>query len=295
MKPNDSIVMIGAPESGKTNYLGRLWGALEDENEKTKLRATGKSDDIRYAVDALRHLLQGEFVPRTEKNGDVDERQCLIPVAWEHEGEERQAELLVPDVSGEIWESSVLTNELPEAWMKSVQGSIGALLFIRVASSLNRPSLDWVTRQELLKISGEVDDAEREAFQIPTDVQLCEFLRFLEFALGKHADVAKPRVAVLVAAWDLVDEERAQQGPTVYLEKEYPLFAGRLTDVSSLEVEAFGVSVVGGDFADPDFQTRYLDKTIDEFGYVVTDSDSGQPDDDVTTPVRWVLDAKAQR
>ena len=291
--PNDSIVMIGAPESGKTNYLGRLWGALQDE--KTNMRATQQPDDIRYVFYALSFLLQGEFPPRTQKSVDVDERHCLIPVAWEHKGKTRRAELLIPDVSGEIWEESVLTNELPEAWMKSVRRSIGALLFIRVGSSLNRPSLNWVATQELLEIAGEADEGQHRGFQITTDVQLCEFLRFLELALGKDADVDRPRVAVLVAAWDLVDEERAQQGPRAYLEKEYPLFAGRLTDVSTLEVAAFGVSVVGGDFADPEFKTRYFEKSIEECGYVVADSDVVQQDDGVTTPVRWVLDAKARR
>ena len=56
MKAKDSIVMIGAPDSGKTNYLGRLWGALKAEN--ANLRATEQPDDIRYVLDAFTHLLQ---------------------------------------------------------------------------------------------------------------------------------------------------------------------------------------------------------------------------------------------
>ena len=291
MKSRDSVVMIGAPESGKTNYLGRLWRALQWE--KAKLRATQQPDDIRYVVDALSHLLQGKFAPRTEKGEDVDGRQCLIEVSWEREGKTQHAELLVPDVSGELWEKAVETNELPEAWMASVRRSVGALLFVRVASSLNRPSLDWVTARKLLQVGGAADDARRDGLQIPTDVQLCEFLRFLELALGKAADVDRPRVAVLVAAWDMVDEGRAQHGPKAYLRNEFPLFALRLADMSTLEVEVFGLSVVGGDFGDHEFTTRFLDGDIDEFGYVVTKPGAGPHGDDVTTPVRWVLDGKA--
>ena len=292
MKARESVVLIGAPDSGKTNYLGRLWRALQGEN--ANLRATRQPDDIRYVMDALTHLLQGEFAPRTQKSADGSGRECLVQVSWEQEGKTRDAELLIPDVSGELWEEAMETNELPEAWMAKVRQSGGALLFVRVASPLNRPSLDWVTARKLQQVGGVADSARREA-QVPTDVQLCEFLRFLEFALGKDADLDRPRVAVLVTAWDMVDKDRAKHGPKEYLRAEFPLFASQLAFTSTLDVEVFGVSVVSGDFNDDEFRTRFLNGDIDEFGDVVTESDVGPKSGDVTTPVRWVLDDKAGR
>lgn len=288
MKARDSIIMIGAPDSGKTNFLGRLWGALKSEN--ACLRATQQPDDVRYVFDALTHLLQGRFAPRTDTNVNVDESHCSIQVAWEREGKTEHAELVVPDVSGELWEDVVQTNELPATWLTSVRQSIGALLFVRVDSPLRIPSLDWVTARARLEVGGE--DAES---QIPTDVQLCEFLRFLELFLGKDAHVSKPRVAVLVAAWDIVDEGRSQQGPKAYLRHEFPLFAYRLSDISMVEVKIFGVSVVGGDFRDEAFKDRFLAGDVNEFGYVVTEPGARSHRDDVTTPVRWVLNGKARR
>ena len=288
MKAMDSIVMIGAPDSGKTNYLGRLWRALTGEN--ASLWATQQPDDVRYVLDALTHLLRGGFAPRTDTNIDVDGRHCSIQVAWEREGVTTHAELLVPDVSGELWAEAVQTNELPETWLTSVRQSIGALLFVRVDSPLHIPSLDWVAAREHLQVGGEVTES-----QIPTDVQLCEFLRFLELFLGKDADVRKTRVAVLVAAWDILDEGRSQQGPKAYLRREFPLFAYRLADVSTVEVEVFGVSVVGGDFRDEEFKAQFLAGQVNDFGYVVTELGVMPHLEDVTTPVRWVLDGKARR
>ena len=295
MKASDSIVMIGAPESGKTNYLGRLWGALQAESGP--LRATQQANDIRYVLETLSHLLQGKFPQRTEKSDGFEGRHCSVRVAWERNGKTEHAELLVPDVSGEIWEDAVETNEVPEAWMASVQQSIGALLFVRVASSVNSPSLDWVTARELLELEGAAGNEGRQEAEIPTDVQLCEFIRFLELALGKDVrGASRPRVAVLIAAWDIVDEDRAGRGPKAYLEHEFPLFAGRLADVSAIDVEVFGVTVVGGDFADDAFRAKFLAQgDIDKFGYVVTESSAVPPGDDVTTPVRWILDGKAGR
>ena len=288
MKARDSIVMIGAPDSGKTNYLARLWRALTGEN--ASLRATQQPDDVRYVLDALTHILQGEFAPRTDTNVDVDGNHCSIQVAWERDGVTQQADLLVPDVSGELWAEAVQTNELPATWLASVRQSIGALLFVRVDSDQHIPSLDWVTARERLEVGGE--DA---VWQIPTDVQLCEFLRFLELFLGTNVDVLKPRVGVLVAAWDIVDEHRSQQGPKAYIRHEFPLFAGRLADISTIEVEVFGVSVVSGDFRDEAFKERFLAGHVDEFGFVVTEPGPVPPRAGVETPVRWVLDGKSNR
>ena len=293
MKASDSVVMIGAPDSGKTNYLARLWQALQGNTPK--LRATQHPDDIRYVSDALSHLLRGRFAPRTEKGPDSDERECLVQVSWEQDGKIRNAALVVPDVSGELWEEAIQTNELPELWMARVRRSVGALLFVRVASSLNKPSLNWVTAGKLLQVSGVDHNTSRGEFRIPTDVQLCEFVRFLEFALGKDTGVERPRVGVLVSAWDIVDAARSSRGPRAYLEDEFPLFASRLAHTSVLDVRTFGLSVVSGDFGDDEFRTRFLDGDIDEFGYVVTDPGAEPNRDDVTTPIRWVLDGNVRR
>ena len=136
---------------------------------------------------------------------------------------------------------------------------------------------------------------EEAEWQIPTAVQLCEFVRLLELFLGKNVDVRKPRVAVIVAAWDIMDEGLAQEGPMAYLGREFPLFADRLADVSAVEIEVFAVSVVGGDFRDETFKALFLDGRVDEFGYVITEPGAGPHTPDVTIPVRWVLEGKARR
>ena len=290
MRGSNSIIMIGAPESGKTNYLARVWQALQ--GDEVPLRATRTDDDIRYVMDALNYLLRGKFAPRTDKGVEIV-RGCSVDVAWDKDGKTEQAELVVPDVNGELWERAVKTNELPEEWLRRVRGSVGALLFVRVASSVNRPALDWVTSAQLLRLDGGSDSTREDEVQVPTDVQLCEFLRFLEFALGEDTRVGRPRVAVMVTAWDMVDDSRAREGPAHYLSEEFPLFAGRLADVSKVEPGVFGVSVVGGDFSDSDFRERFLAGEIGEFGFVV--GEAGPAERNVTTPLHWILDGTVER
>jgi hypothetical protein len=115
-------------------------------------------------------------------------------------------------------------------------------------------------------------------------------LRFLDETLLR-VDGRPPKVAVLITAWDLIDEHRRPNGPDVYLKEEYPLFAGRLADCTSLDIRTFGVSVVGGDFEDAEFTTKFHEGDINDMGYVaVDDPEKGSlVINDVTLPVAWVV------
>src|SRR5207245_929374 len=100
-----------------------------------------------------------------------------------------------------------------------------------------------------------------------------------------------PRVAVLVTAWDMLDNQRSAAGPSAFLRCEYPLFGGRLRDTSKLQVRVFGVSVVGGDLdADKDFRTRFLEGELNTAGYVMTESPNGITKElDLTVPLAWLI------
>lgn len=151
MNRSSSVIMIGGPDSGKTNYLGRLWGALGAEG--AALRATQQQDDVRYVLYAYNCLLEGGFAPRTETNLDLEGSDCSIEVAWDRGGTTEHADLYVPDVSGELWKDAVRTNELEDTWLSRVRQSVGALLFVRIDSDDQVPSLDWVTAKQHLEVA----------------------------------------------------------------------------------------------------------------------------------------------
>ena len=277
-----SVVLVGAPDSGKTNYLARLWAAVKDG--AGMLRAKDLPQDIRYVDRALGYLLEGQFAPRTERSEEVDRS---FSVVLERSVSREPVEIVVPDVSGEIWRQAVESYELPSEWMRRLRESSGALLSVRVGSDQNVPGLDWVASKRLLN-----SDVGRDSGgELPTAVQLCELMRFLEGEMGRAEGARRRRVAVLVTAWDLLNEEEAEAGPTGWLEREFPLFAGRILDVDGLDVAVFGVSVVGGDFADPEFRERFLaGDGIKRHGCVVRDRGGEiEQTSDLTMPVEWVL------
>ncbi len=280
----DRIMLIGGPDSGKTNYLGRVWKKLRDGGGALSVQAAPA--DISYVEDALNHLLVGEFAPRSA-TGLEGGREFHVAVV--HADGSGPVEIVVPDVSGELWKRAVETTEIPENWMQQMNEARGALLFVRIHSDQNVEPLDWVTRRKFLQHVGP-DGRTTEEYKVPTQVALCELIRFLELTLEEDAG-RRPRVAVVVTAWDRLDAEASNAGPEAFLRAEYPLLAGRLTD-TSLDVRVFGVSILGGDLADNDFKQRFLDGDLAQAGYVISHDEAGELTQtvDISLPIAWVVE-----
>lgn len=278
-----SVVLIGGPDSGKTNYVGRAWPALDAK--MGRLQAAQQPTDITFVLEVTDHLNSGHFAPRSEL---ADSRRDFEVVVAEHKGGP-ETSIVIPDISGELWLRAVEDSEIAVDWMDELTRADGALLFVRVGSDQDVRPLDWVTSKRMMAKLGTPDDP-----SLPTQVMLCELLRFLEVSLINRPDGSRPRVAIVVSAWDAVDAEKFAAGPQAYLEREYPLLAGRLDDVERLDVRVFGLSVVGGDLkTDEECRDAVQEGGLDGRGWVSDQDEKGlwTRDRDLTLPVAWVVGA----
>lgn len=276
-----SVVLIGGPDSGKTNYVGRAWPALDAKTGR--LQAAQQPTDITFVLEVTDHLNSGHFAPRSEL---ADARRDFEVVVAEHKGGP-ETTIVIPDISGELWLRAVEDSEIAVDWMDELTRADGALLFVRVGSDQDVRPLDWVTSKRMMAKLGTPDDP-----GLPTQVMLCELLRFLEVSLVDRPDGSRPRVAIVVSAWDAVDAEKFAAGPRAYLEREYPLLAGRLDDVEWLDVRVFGLSVVGGDLkTDEECRDAVQEGGLDGRGWVADQDEQGvwRRDPDLTLPVAWVV------
>ena len=278
---------MGGPDTGKTNFVGRLWLALQVGG--SALISPELPDRIVYLEQVVAHLNQGSFAPRTDQNADPSDNTVILPLASSGSRGSERFDLVVPDVSGEIWQRAAERNELAPQWMAQLEHADAAMIFVRVRSELNINPVDWVTAGRLMGFQR--DDT--EVVRMPTQVMLCEYLRFLEATLRARPSGQKPRVGIAVTAWDLLDDERSECGPMAYLDMEYPLFAGRLADVRDFDVKAFGVSILGGDVKDDAaFRDQLLSTGLQSAGYVVSENQGKvRKSSDMTLPVAWAIGA----
>lgn len=276
-----SILLLGGPDSGKTNFVGRVWQSLDAGGGS--LHAAKQPEDIRFVLDVADHLYSGHFAPRSEHADD--RRDFEVVVAVERGGE--QTRILLPDRSGELWLNAAANGEVAIGLMEEMKSASGAMLFIRVNSEADVRPLNWVTSKQLLAKLGNLEDQ-----GLPTQVMLCELLRFLESTLSQRPDGQPPRVSIVVSAWDLVDQEKFDLGPEAWIEHEYPLLAGRLNDIAPMELRIFGMSVVGGDLkADEACRTDVQENGLDGRGWVAVENGEGvwQKHSDLTLPIAWAI------
>lgn len=273
-------MLVGGPDSGKSNYLARLWLAFQ--SQKYDLVSSTTPTDVRYVESIAEHLLQGGFVPRTEP----EEKNREFHVSVETKDERISADIIVPDILGEIWAKAVSTLDIPEKWLAALRKSTAAVLFVRVHSENNVQPLNWVTTQDLLKLGL---GAEHDK-SVPTQIVLLELLRFIDENINRKSKL-KPKVAVVVTAWDLLSVDERNLGPIQYLKNEFPMFEGRLSDIDSLDIKVFGSSVVGGDFETEGFQDTFFDKGIHSTGFIVEDGTEGNVEEstDMTKPINWLI------
>lgn len=278
-----NIVLVGGPNSGKSNYIARLWISLS--KKEGRLFAPTTPDKIDYVETLVKHLFAGKFVARSDSSLHEEGNDLVVDVAVRDAEPEVSASLVVPDVLGEVWQGAVANSHLQERWHDLLVTSTSALLFVHANDKDNVVALDWVTAGDLLE-AGLGD--EKDATEIPTQVALCELLRMLDDLLCR--DEGRPRVAVIVAAWDKLDPNERASAPIKYLDKQFPLFAGRLRDTLDVDVRVFGLSVVGGDFSVQTFRDKLLDEGVPGHGYVVFEQ-AGEVEvcKDVTAPLQWLL------
>jgi hypothetical protein len=286
-----SVLLIGVQDAGKTNFLSRFWLNLEAGGGI--LTKAGLPADLDYLKTGGDHLLKGEFAPHTPQ--DVHDR-TEIPVKATASGTEFSGKLVVPDLPGEQVLSVFRTRQWSDAWENQIRAGCGCLLFVRVDSPELIAPLDWMNCPTLFgmpvpEAAPQKDPADR--LKPPTQVVLVDWLQFLRKAFtDKVGGRYKPRIGIVVAAWDLAPVDQKGNGPEAWVRANLPLLWQFVqTNDDAFEFAYFGVSVASGDLAaDPAFKASYLKGDPLRAGEVIHSiAGTLETSADITLPVAWAL------
>ncbi len=295
---HNSVLLIGGTDAGKSNFLFRLWIAID--RGAGALVKNGLPSEIEYLRAGAEHLLEGDFAGHTSK--EVHER-VVVPVKSSAPGVAPSGTLVLPDVNGEQVLAIYRNRQWSREWEDMISQRCACLLFVRAGSSEIVAPLDWVTCFEKYgsqvehaghagQIDDEPDDDDR-AVEVPTQVVLIEWLQFLRRAFTRVVGPAfRPRIGVIVSAWDAVPLDQQSTGPMQYLNDNLPMLSQFIEGNSeTFEFQTFGVSIVAGDLkSDEDFREEYLNGSPPEFGYIIHSiSGSLTRSPDITLPIAWAL------
>lgn len=282
MSLNHAVLLVGGPDAGKTNYITRLWLAIREG--KGSLCCDGLPDDLEYLEGISEHLLTGMFAPRTHK--DDGHRRVEIPV--KNANNSFYGTLIVPDCSGEEWQDIYSKREWAANWEDIIAEATGCLIFLRVESDQVVPPIDWINCSQLFVSPGDITGD----FEVPTQVVLTDWLQCLHQAFSRQDKVTqRPKIGIVVSAWDLAPAE-IEMGPVdAYLEENYPLFYQYLQANDDIfDCEVFGVSITACDLNNEAMRGEYLEGSPQKVGYVIH-SLNGEivRSQDLTIPVAWAM------
>jgi len=287
-KPSQSVVLVGGPDAGKTNYLGRLWMALDAE--KGTITKNGMPAQVEYLRAIAASLNSGAFAQRTPPG--VFE-STTIPVKWTDKSTCKCGELVVPDCAGEQWERIHRDREWDSDWEQSVASMAGCILFFRGTSEHNIAPMDWSSQSELMKCLEESAANGESPHKLPTQVILVDWLQCLSNAYRDIQETELPlRVSIVLSAWDMVPKESQGSDPDEFLSANLPLLHDYLSANPSLfRSKSFGVSISEGVLSEGDspFMRRYLGDPSTT-GYVVLSSKGNvAKSKDLTLPLAWAF------
>lgn len=281
-----SIMILGGPNAGKSNYIGALWMQLR--RNRGDFRIPDEPANIDYVERIVRHLRQGHYPPRTEP--DEGDATFIAPISRAAEPKKAVAQLTVPDMVGEVWKAASKDREIDPAWVEQIRNSEAALLFVRFGSKDNVDMIDWISNAHLMTMEGAADNNASD--QPPTQLFLCDLLNLLEEYLGVGTAAERPRVGIMVAAWDSVGPAERTSGPKNFIKSDYPMLHGRIADRSRLDVRVFGVSATGFDLDVPEQRDAFLTAGPAEAGFAETEGNAVVKKGDLLMPLSWVLEGQ---
>jgi hypothetical protein len=285
-----SVLLIGVRNAGKTNFLSRLWLALDAG--KGLLAKNGNPLDIEYIATGADYLLKGEFAPRTPPDvRDATE----IPVKSTSPMAKFFGTLVVPDLPGEQILSVFRTRQWTAEWEDRIDPGCGCLFFVRVDSPELTAPLDWVACHHIMggMLPAQVETDATDSAKPPTQIVLVDWLQFLRKAFTERVGgTHKPRVGIVVAAWDLAPNEQKAAGPGAWVTSNLSLLSQFIqANDDEFDFQYFGVSVASGDLnSDEEFRKAYMNGNPRTAGQVIHSlSGAVEKTSDMTLPVAWAL------
>jgi energy-coupling factor transporter ATP-binding protein EcfA2 len=283
-----NLVFVGLPGSGKTTFLAALWHVLDDRSSETSLTLKTWSVDRTYLNQIAEDWQACSQVQRTK----LEPQELVVLSLASAAG--TTFDLTVPDLSGEAFEQQLVDRKIAVTHLENIQRATGLVLFVH--PRVKEGTQLTYSRQLRAVLDGESaataaadGNTARSAIEpwsiekLPTQVKLVELLQF-----ALESTVKKVRVAVVISAWDLV-EQTFTSAPHEYLAREMPLLRQFLESNNDLlEHTVFGVSAQGGDITVDEQKKALLD--LDDALKRIKVVHGTESTQDITKPIAWLLE-----
>lgn len=279
------VAIIGLPESGKTTLLAALWHTVREKGACTSLTFADLSQGNYEHLNTLaKRWRAGKRQQRTQLAGTKAVSMRL------KDGSGRTVEVSFPDSPGEDFSRMWERRELDETMRTTLLAP--AIVLVVNGDRIRFPA--WIAERNAIQrglgLPPEVTDVvDWRAELAPTQVQVVELLQFL---MSGALDSGPRRLAVLITAWDVVEEDGMD--PEEVLSVQLPLLDQYLRNGrDSWTWRVWGVSAQGGAYEDADSgeklpETEAL-RELSRPSSRIKVVDGKVSSTDITAPLDWLI------
>jgi hypothetical protein len=276
MEVNDSILIIGHPESGKTTFIVQFF--IRVTKRKSSITLTKTPENIKAITDAVKRITSGEEPIPTPAEENV---QLILPIRVNG----KNIDLVCPDYGGEQVNNLTALMEIDSHWEELVNSSNRWILFIR-------PHM--ITPEYDLSISSYegIGQTKSTAFITPGLSDQSKFIELLQVLLytknkGMKHPITMPKLSIVLTCWDELKLNETKK-PVQVLHEKLPLLLHFVETAWENEAfKVFGLSAQEFPLTTQEAKDKYLDSLPENFGYMV--DQEGAEDKDITRLVEMAL------
>ena len=285
------ILLLGLSKTGKSTFVGALYGSIKSRTTQCALALDALQDDREYLERLSSRWTNAKEIDRTSLTVQV--RLRLLD---KRKSPPRRVVLSIPDMSGETFREQFESRQWTVEFEETYASAERVLLFVH-AEKMEEPA----TLYDLAYARTGLDDgvsggpskaqsetvAEWRMARCRTQVKIIDLLQFL----ARARPLAKPRrVGLIVSAWDRL-ETTPGVSPETWLKMTMGLLAQYIAaSPAQYEVEVFGVSAQGFDYKRDDAVERLAEVTTPAERVRVTRGSRTEQSHDITEPIQWLLE-----
>lgn len=279
---DNSILIIGGPNSGKTHFGGQLYGRLIARSEHFKLKSN--PDDITIFKEVWDRLNEG----RSASHTNVSMHKTLKLEIESDSG--AIFKFTFPDYGGEQISTIVRDRRINRTWMEQIEKSNSWLLFIRLDELV--PIEDVANRgipdQEIMNLR----QSEHQPMKLSPVAFYMELLQSFLYAkrISTKHSLFIPKLTVVLSCWDLLTPSERKKIPEKNLQEKLPgLFHFLQSNWTDDFLQIIGLSSTGRTLSDKDIDHDFAKRGPEDFGYII--SHSGKKNSDLTLTIKSFLES----
>ncbi len=274
-------LLVGLPGTGKSTFLAALWYTAEWGSTHWKIDQLGAEEEHLQMIS--KRWLECNTMERSAQAGEA-----LVAMRFREEESEKRLTAFFPDLAGETFENQWVNRQCSKSYLEAARASNQILMFLHSQKLRHGERIEDYLQEECDYGQEQRTAVERRPERDPTQVILVDLLQILSQPPILHESL---KVAVVVSAWDLIENVQAQVGvpkenPDTWFKEHLPLLHQFLKNNHEwIQFKVFGVSAQGGDYTD---QLQVSDLRSIEPNERVRVVEGAKTTKDLTAPMSWL-------